>query len=132
MVVIDFSLSEIFDGISDVGIIYESKDIVVRDASLLFGGEVLVKIGEKIALDGEIRGCEGYACGRYRIDTRSMIDEIGVEARALDLLGREVFGQLKEDSGNHLHMSQFVCSQMIHIIEAKKDTLRGCPFHVQL
>ena len=80
MEVVDLALAEEFDGVADVGIVDEAQDIVVGDARLLFGGEVLVEVGEHIALDGEVGGCKRNACGRDGVDARGMIDEVRVEA----------------------------------------------------
>ena len=104
---IDFSLAEEFDGVAYVGIVDEAEDVIVGHARLLFGGEVLVEIGEHIALDGEGSGVERNACGGNGIDTCGVVDEVGVEARALDFLGREVSGQLIQDRGYHFHVCEF-------------------------
>ena len=106
--VIDLALAEVFDGVADVGIVDEAQDIVVGDACLLFGGEVLVQVCEGGSLDGEIRGGEGDACGGDGVDACGMVDEIGVESRLFDLLGREVFGQLVEDGGDHFHVCELL------------------------
>ena len=63
-----------------------------------------MEIGEHIALDGEGGGVERNARGGNGIDACGMVDEVGVEARALDLLGREVLRKLVEDGSYHLHV----------------------------
>ena len=105
---VDLALAEVFDGVADVGIVDEAKDIIVGHARLLFGGEVLVEVGEHIALHGEVRGCERHACGGDGVDACGMVDEIRVEARTLDLLRREVLRQLIEDRRDHFHMRELL------------------------
>ena len=104
--VVDLALAEEFDGVADVGVIDEAQDIVIGHARLLFGGEVLVEIREHIAFDGEGRRIERHARRRDGVDACGMVDEIGIEARSLDLLGREVLRQLVEDRGDHFHVRQ--------------------------
>ena len=107
----DLSLAEKFDGIADVGIVYEAKNVIVGYARLLFGGEVFVQIGKYIALDADIGCRKGRSCGRLRINACSVINEIGIKSRSFDFLGIQVSGELIEDCGNHFHVGKFFCSQ---------------------
>ena len=57
----DFALTEEADGIGDVGIVGKAQDVVVDDARLLFGGQVLGDVGDGVALDLKRRRGEGRA-----------------------------------------------------------------------
>lgn len=107
----DLSLTEEFDGVSDVGIVYEAKNVIVGYAGFLFGGEVFVQIGKYIALDADIGCGKGRSCGRLRINACSMINEIGIKAGFLDFFRRQISGELVEDCSNHFHVGKFFCTE---------------------
>lgn len=50
LVVSDFTLTQEFDRIAHIGIVHEAQDVVVGHPCFLFRSEVLVEIGEEIAL----------------------------------------------------------------------------------
>lgn len=45
-----------------------------------------------------------------------MIHKIGVETTVLDLFFAEIPGKLMYNGTYHLHMGQFICTQMMFII----------------
>lgn len=107
----DLSLTEEFDGIADIGIVYETEDVIIGYTSLLFGCEVFVQIGKYITLDSDIGRGKGCSCGRLRINACGMIDKIGVKARFFDFLGGQVSGELIKDRRNHFHVGKFFCTE---------------------
>ena len=98
----DLAFAQEFDGIADVGIVGQAKDVVVGGASLLLCGEVLVEVGEEVPLDSHVLHIEGNArCGNG-VDSRGMVHKIVGKGSALDLLGGEVSCELIEDRGYDL------------------------------
>ena len=115
LVVDDLALAEEAEGIAHVGIVDHTEQVVVGDARLLLGGEVLVQIGDDVALDADILRIERHSRGRLRIDADGVIGEIRVKARRLDLRLREVARQLMDDRRDHLKVRQFVRTPMMEI-----------------
>lgn len=48
-----------------------------------------------------------------RIDAGRVVDEVGVEARFLNLRRREVARELVDDRADHLHMRQFLGAYIV-------------------
>ena len=46
----DLARSEKADRVDHVGVVAEPQDIVIRRPRLLFGGKILVKVGDRVAL----------------------------------------------------------------------------------
>ena len=65
--VFDFTLPQETDGIQNIRIVHQTKNVVVSGASLLFCGHVLVQIGDHIPFGLEIFCAEGRAGGCHRI-----------------------------------------------------------------
>ena len=51
------------------------------------------------------------ACRRLRVDSRGMIDKVGLETRFFNLFHRHVARQLMHDRRDHLQMGKFFRSQ---------------------
>ena len=68
--------------------------------------QVLRQIGDHIAGDGDRTSREGEAGGGGGIDTGGVIHEIGVEPGGLDVLLRQVAGELMDDGAHHFKMPQ--------------------------
>ena len=102
----DLALAKESDDVADVGIIREAKDIVVGGSRLLLGGEVLVEIGQNIALYADVFHIKRNARCGYGVRARGMIHEIRREGSAVYLLEREIFGQLMDYRRHHLKMRE--------------------------
>ena len=106
----DLSLAEEFDGVADVGVIYEAKNVIIRYTRFLFFRQILVQIGENVALDADISGSKRCSACGLRINSRGMVDKIGVKARFFDFLGGEIARELIQDRCNHFEMGEFFCT----------------------
>lgn len=104
----DLALAQEADRVGDVVIVAEAQDIVVGFSRLLLCCEVLRQVGDRVA--GRLEGVcvPRHAACRDGIESGGMVDEIGVEAACLDLLGREVAGELIHDRADHLHMRELL------------------------
>ena len=123
LIVDDLALAEEFKGIADVGIVDQAKEVIIGHARLLLGGEVLVEIGDHIALDADILGIKGNARGGLGIDACGMVDKIGLKSRSADLLLGEVTGQLMDDRGDHLEVGELVRTPMMEINTPQQKSL---------
>lgn len=68
--------------------------------------------------DGVAGGLEGLRRKRLprrrdRIDTGRVVDEVGIEARFLNLRRRKVARELVDDRADHLHMRQFLGAYIV-------------------
>ena len=104
----DLSFAQEFDGIADVGVVAEAKDVVVGDACLLLCGKVFVKVGDDVTLDADILHIEGDAGGGDGVDAGGMVDEIAVKSAGSDLLFAKVSRQLVDDRRHHFEMGELL------------------------
>ena len=102
------ALAEELYGVVDVGVVGEAKDVVVGDAGLLLCGEILLEVGDAIALGGDSHRCEGLARCGAGIDAVAVADEIFIEAACLDLGGGKVSRELIEDRRYHLCVAELL------------------------
>ena len=74
------------------------------------GGQVLGEVGDDVAggLDGP--GAPGEAGSGGGVDPGGVVHEVGGEGGVLDLILFQVPGQLVDDGGHHLHVTQFLCA----------------------
>ena len=114
----DLALSEEADRVADIGIVGETKDIVVGRARLLLRSHILVQVGDDVALGLEISRSKWRSGGGDWVDAGGVIDEIGVESARLDLVDRKPFGQLVKDCGYHFNVCKFIGTLMM---SAKTD-----------
>ena len=108
LVMHDLAFAKELYGVSDVGVINEAEEVIVGHSRLLLGGEILVKIGKNVALNADILGIKGNACGGHGIDPRGVIHEVGGEGGILDLLLGEASGELVEDGADHLQVRELL------------------------
>ncbi len=109
----DLPLTQIADGILDIGVIGKAQDVVIGGSCLLFGGHILSKIGKGIGLGLEIACRErhtGCGCG---INGCTVIDEILIESARLDLFGRQILRQLINNGGNNFEVSKLLCAYLM-------------------
>ena len=72
--------------------------------SFLFSCHRLVQVGDGVALARYGEGAERHSRRRCRVDTCSVVDEVGVEARFLYLVLAEVARELIYDRANHFEV----------------------------
>ena len=107
LVMHDLPLAEELDGIPHVRVVAEAEDIVVGHAGLLLSRQILMQVGDDVSLDPHVLHVEGHAGGGDGIQSRGMIHKVGGEGTVLDLLLREVAGELVQDGSNHFQMGKF-------------------------
>ena len=74
--------------------------------------QILVEVGDDVALDRDIFHIKRHAACRHGIDARGVIHEIGGEGAVGDLLLAQIPCELVDDGGNHLHMRQLLGSDV--------------------
>lgn len=81
--------------------------------------QILREVGDYVSgtLDGP--GGPGEAGGGGGVDPGGVVHEIAGKGRPLDLVLRQVPGQLVDNGGHHLHVTEFICSLMISITVMK-------------
>lgn len=95
------------DGVTYIMIFYYPQNVVVGGAGFLLRCHVLKKICDGIALGLEFTGIKWHAARGLRPDSGGVVDIIGAETGVLDLLGRQVPGELVNNSGHDLQVGQF-------------------------
>ena len=106
----NFSFAKEFDGVTNVGVVNKAEQIVIGHSCFLFCRQILVQIGENVALDADISGSKRCSACGLRINSRGMVDKIGVKARFFDFLGGEIARELIQDRCNHFEMGEFFCT----------------------
>lgn len=109
----DLPLPQEADGCDDIGVIDETKDVIVGSAGFLLGGHVLAQVGDGITSGLHGGRGEGHAAGGLRPDANGVIDEVGCEAGIFDLFDGEIPGELVDDGADHLQMSQLLGANII-------------------
>ena len=103
----DLTLAEEAEGIGDVGIVLETDEVIVGHASFLFCRLRFCQIGKRVALDADVLHIKRHARRRDRIDSRGVINVVGLERSALDLIDLNVPCELINDRRYHFHMPDF-------------------------
>lgn len=111
----DLAFPQELDRIAYVGIVGKPQDIVICRAGFLFSGKILNEVCYRVSFGLEICCCERRSRRCYRIDSRSMVDKIGVKAACLYLFHCKVSGELIKDRGYHFEVRQFICTLTIEI-----------------
>lgn len=119
--VYNFALTQEFDRIAYIGIIRKAQNIVIRFAGFLFGGKILIEIGVCVARDLKRAGCEGDTGSSLRVNAGAVVDKIGVEAAAFNLLRGEAAGELMDDCGHHFDMRQFFRPMKLSVDEHRRQ-----------
>ena len=70
--------------------------------------KVFYQIGDCVPLALKNRCRKRHAGCRLRVDPGRMIDKIRIKPGLLDLLGREIAGELIDNRRNHFLMGQFI------------------------
>lgn len=118
---------EKFDDVVDVRIVTQTEDVVVGDPCFLLCGKVFREVGDQIALHRHTGCAPGKAGGGSRVDTGGTVYEVRVKSSSLDLVFRQIPGQLVDDSANHLQMAQFlstcIVAKIAHLKSVEKQRL---------
>ena len=107
-----FALAQIFYRVAHIGVIHETQDVVICYAGFLLGGEVLIQVGDGIALYSDIFHIERHARCRLRVNAYGMVYEICVEARFFYFIYRESECELIYHSRNHFEMGELFRSDI--------------------
>lgn len=109
----DFPRAQEAYRVAHVRVVGEAEDVVVGQTRLLLGRKVFVQVGDGVTggLEGQRR--KRLPRSRDRIDAGRVVDEVGVEARFLNLRRREVARELVDDRADHLHMRQFLGAYIV-------------------
>lgn len=105
----DLPLPQEADDIVHIRVVRQAQNVIVGEAGLLLGGQVLSQVGDGVAggLDGA--GGPWEAGGGGGIDAGGVVHKVGGESGVCpDLLVGEVPGQLVDDSRHHFHMAQLL------------------------
>jgi len=70
----DLPLPQEADGRNDIGVIDETKDVIVGSAGFLLGGHVLAQVGDGITSGLHGGRGEGHAAGGLRPDANGVIE----------------------------------------------------------
>ena len=93
-----------------IGIVGQTKNVIVGYAGLLLCGQILCQVGDDVALDSHGGGAPGETGGGGRVDAGGMIHKIGVKSALFYLLFAEIPGELMDDGPDHLQVPQFLCT----------------------
>lgn len=116
----NLTLAQETDWVGDLRFLDEAQDIVIGQACLLFGGHILIQIGDGVTggLEGLCR--EWLAARGHRPDGKCVVDVVFIETGRFDLLRSKVFGELTDDGGNDLEVAEFIRTLMLDITSVKK------------
>ena len=98
-------------------------------------GQVLRQVGNQVPFHRHAGGAPGEARGGGGLDPGGPIHEVGIESRGLDLVLRQVPGQLVDNGADHLQVPQFLGPQravkMCHPSENQGGTRLSGAVHSQ-
>ena len=92
----DLPLTQKADHIVDIRVVGQAEDVVIGKAGLLFCRQILCQVGNNVACDLHCGRGPRIAGGKLRVDSHSVIDEIGVKAGGFDLLLVQIAGELMD------------------------------------
>ncbi len=104
----DLPLTQEADHIVHIGVIGQTKDVVIGKPGLLLCRHVLSQIGDHVASDLHRGGGPWITGGKLGIYPSGVIDEIGVKAGGADLVIVQIAGQLVDKSTHHFQMPQLL------------------------
>ncbi len=96
---------------------YYTENIIVGASSLLFGSEIFMKIGNRIAFRLKFTGIKWNATSRLWPYGYCMVNIIWPKTRFFNFIHRKIAGKLVDNGGNHLQMGQFVSTWMLDIMQ---------------
>lgn len=94
---------------------HDAQNVIIRGARLLLCRHVLMQIRDRIALRLEFAGVKRNAARCLRPDGNGVIDIIRTKPGILNLLHRQVSGELVNDRSNHFKVRQFIRSALMDI-----------------
>lgn len=92
----DLSLPQEADDVIYVRVVGQTEDVVIGEAGLLLGGQILGQIGNDISGDLHGRGGPGVAGSKLGVHACGVIHKIGVKPGGPDLIPTEVAGELMD------------------------------------
>ena len=110
LIVHDLTLAQVAQRITHVGVIAKANEVVVGRARLLFCCQVLVEVGDDVALDADVFHIKGHAGCRYGIDARGVVNKVGRKGGVGNLFLRDVARQLIEDCCHHFKVRELFCA----------------------
>lgn len=110
LVMHDFTCTQELDWIAYVGIIRITKNIIIRQASLLFSRQIFMQISQHISRNSECVCAKRFSACRLWIYGSGMIYKVRIKAGLFYIFRRQTTGQLIYDGANHLKMCQFFCT----------------------
>ena len=116
LVMHDLSLPQEFDRVTYVRVVAHPEDVVVGRAGFLFGSQILMEIGDGVALGLHIRRRPRHAACRRGINAGGMIHIIRREAGIHNLFAAEIARELMHDRADHFQMPQFFRAYRGHSI----------------
>lgn len=96
------------DGVGDVRVVAHAQNVVIGKPGLLLCGQVLGQVRDGVAGDGDALRAPGGTGGGGGVDRGGVINEVGGESALLNVIFREVPGQLVNDGSHHLQMAQLL------------------------
>ena len=123
-------LFRVFDG---------AKEIVVDGAGFFFRSQIFGEIGDGIPFGLKFNGRERKTGSSLRPQGGSVIDVISIETTFLDLLHRQILGELIDHGAYDLHVSQLFCTNVCqesayrfyrHGVALRQITHRSAEFSV--
>lgn len=108
LVVNDFPLAQKTNGVTDLGVFYQTKDVIISRPGFLFSRHIFMKICDRISFGLKVSCGPWSAAGRLRPECQSMIDIIFIKTGFFNLLRGQISGQLMDDGADHLHVGEFV------------------------
>lgn len=106
-------LAQELDNVVYVRVIAEAQDVIVGDAGFLLCRQILRQISDQVALTGHTGGAVGESGGGGGVDPGGAVYEVGVKSGSLDLLIRQVPGQLMDDGADHFQMAKLLCPYIV-------------------
>ena len=104
----DLSGAQEFDHVIDIGIVRQPQNVVIGNAGFLLRCQILREIGDDIALYGHGGRVPRKSGGGRGVNAGGVVYEIRIKAGGLDVLFREISGELVDDGSDHLQMTQFL------------------------
>ncbi len=102
-----------FDGLPHVGVGNQAQNIVVGGTCFLFCSQILVKVGDGVALGGDGHSIKGNTGGGLGIDPKTVVHEVGIQSGGLDLLLAQVAGELVNNATHHFQVGQLLGTHVV-------------------
>lgn len=112
----DFTLTQEFYRITDVGIVAKTENVVVSRSRLLFCGKIFIKVGYGIAFYPNVFHIKRRSRCRNRIKAESMVHKISFKRAALYFVYREISCKLMKYCSNYFKMCKLFSTVLLSFI----------------